>query len=256
MQLSSEAQKPAESRINIPLLTDSSSDKFQFIIKYISTSQTTELNHNELAQGNMDHLLKVALLIILATLIDQNFYLKLFGADESQHKELTVYSHVNNKLVVTIGLKARSEIFHVTQALHLNLNVPDGPPISLPVRNIYFIPTTVLIDIPSKIMQEMINYLFELKEGFDIKKLQNDEDAMIMGDIQDDKSDGKSHPDDQSDDDPDAILIISASITHMLVDDDIKYVTSNRVSITANNWFATHHVTIRGPNGNQSFNPL
>ncbi|CAF1465842.1 unnamed protein product [Rotaria sordida] len=229
MQLSSEAQKPAESRINIPLLTDSSSDKFQFIIKYISTSQTTELNHNELAQGNMDHLLKVALLIILATLIDQNFYLKLFGADESQHKELTVYSHVNNKLVVTIGLKARSEIFHVTQALHLNLNVPDGPPISLPVRNINFIPTTVLIDIPN---------------------------AMIMGDIQDDKSDGKSHPDDQSDDDPDAILIISASITHMLVDDDIKYVTSNRVSITANNWFATHHITIRGPNGNQSFNPL
>jgi hypothetical protein len=41
-------------------------------------------------------------------------------------------------------------------------------------------------------------------------------------DIYDDNSDNKPHLDDESDDDADAILKISATITHILVGDDVK----------------------------------
>jgi hypothetical protein len=124
-------------------------------------------------------------------------------------------------------------------ALHLNLIIPDIAPISLPCQTIDYIPKSILIDISDDIMNQIINYVFKLKVYKE--DIENDNN-----DIDDDSSDEKPHQDDESDDDPNSILKISASITHILVEDDVKYVISKRSSIAENNWFRIHHIMIRG----------
>ncbi|CAF3791615.1 unnamed protein product [Adineta steineri] len=86
-----EAQKFAESRIDILSSNESVQEKFKFILEYLSkqsTSSITEWNINELIRGNDILLSKTALLVVFAAHADTYFYSKSLETDENQHEQL------------------------------------------------------------------------------------------------------------------------------------------------------------------------
>ncbi|CAF0991647.1 unnamed protein product [Rotaria sordida] len=87
-----EARQFPEADISIPALTDSTEDKFEFILQYLSKQSTCsiiEWNLNELVHGNDVLLFKTALLVIFIARdeIFRSFHLSAFN--NTQYKRLT-----------------------------------------------------------------------------------------------------------------------------------------------------------------------
>ncbi|CAF3546615.1 unnamed protein product [Rotaria socialis] len=185
--------------------------------------------------------------------------LSLFHVYEQLHfSHFQISLDMDNKLVIIISHSDRSEILTTIHAINLNLTVTGGLPHKLPSQTIHHLPKSVVIDIPANIMQEINDYKNKLHCRHDRKVIESDDkqimeddDKQIMED-DDERSDSEASQSSnvRATNDPNVLFKISATITHMLNENDVKYQTAQRASITENSWFGLHNITLCNPTPN------